>query len=158
MISVFLKLSRTLNSFCSPHRTRIFCCLAKSVKTLVFLIHSCISLRREQLETCLSTPIFFYYNVVIYVLFMTGIFVHTGVCFSFFVCFLSPLVWFFLWLPEEVLALLFLLHCENGDFSILMKGLLQCGYICFTLTEDWYILSQYLSKKSEVSAGVTFFT
>jgi len=40
-------------------------------------------------------------------------------------CFLSPLVWFFLWLPEEVLALLFLLHRENGDFSILMKD------ICF---------------------------
>jgi hypothetical protein len=31
------------------------------------------------------------------------------------------IVWFFLWLPEEVLALLFLLHRENGDFSILMK-------------------------------------
>ncbi len=38
-------------------------------------------------------------------------------------CFLSPLVWFFLWLPEEVLALLFLLHRENGDFSILMKDI-----------------------------------
>jgi hypothetical protein len=37
--------------------------------------------------------------------------------------FLSPLVWFFLWLPEEVLALLFLLHRENGDFSILMKDI-----------------------------------
>ncbi len=48
---------------------------------------------------------------------------HTGVCFLFFVCFLSPLVWFFLWLPEEVLALLFLLHRENGDFSILMKDI-----------------------------------
>jgi hypothetical protein len=47
----------------------------------------------------------------------------SGVCFSFFVCFLSPLVWFFLWLPEEVLALLFLLHRENGDFSILMKDI-----------------------------------
>jgi hypothetical protein len=35
--------------------------------------------------------------------------------------FLSSLVWFFLWLPEEVLTLLFLLHCENGNFSILMK-------------------------------------
>ncbi len=46
------------------------------------------------------------------------------VCFSFFVCFLSPLVWFFLWLPEEVLTLLFLLHHENGDFSILMKDIL----------------------------------
>jgi hypothetical protein len=45
------------------------------------------------------------------------------VCFSFFVCFLSPLDWFFLWLPEEVLALLFLLHHENGDFSILMKDM-----------------------------------
>jgi hypothetical protein len=54
-----------------------------------------------------------------------GTFVHTGVCFSFFVCFLSPLVWFFLWLPEEVLALLFLLHHENGDFSILMKDILE---------------------------------
>ncbi len=41
--------------------------------------------------------------------------------FSLFLCFLSSLVWFFLWLPEEVLALLFLLHRENGDFSILMK-------------------------------------
>jgi hypothetical protein len=46
------------------------------------------------------------------------------VCFSFFVCFLSPLVWFFLWLPKEVLTLLFLLHRENGDFSILMKDIL----------------------------------
>ncbi len=46
-------------------------------------------------------------------------------CFFVFVCFLSPLVWFFLWLPEEVLALLFLLHRENGDFSILMKDILQ---------------------------------
>jgi hypothetical protein len=36
---------------------------------------------------------------------------------------LSPLVWFFLSLPEEVLALLFLLHRENGDFSILMKDI-----------------------------------
>ncbi len=45
-------------------------------------------------------------------------------CFSFFVCLLSPLVWFFLWLPEEVLALLFLLHRENGDFSILMKDMI----------------------------------
>ncbi len=33
------------------------------------------------------------------------------------------IVWFFLWLPEEELSLLFLLHCENGDFSILMKEL-----------------------------------
>jgi hypothetical protein len=33
------------------------------------------------------------------------------------------LVWFFLWLPEEELTLLFLLHCENGDFSILMKDI-----------------------------------
>ncbi len=51
----------------------------------------------------------------------------TPVCvfsFFFFVCFLSSLVWFFLWLPEEVLTLLFLLHCENGDFSILMKVIL----------------------------------
>jgi hypothetical protein len=52
---------------------------------------------------------------------VTGTFVHTGVCFSPFLCFLSSLVWLFLWLPEEVLALLFLLHRENGDFSILMK-------------------------------------
>ncbi len=45
--------------------------------------------------------------------------------FFFFVCFFwSPLVWFFLWLPEEVLALLFLLRRENGDFSILMKDIL----------------------------------
>jgi hypothetical protein len=37
---------------------------------------------------------------------------------------LSPLVWFFLWLPEEVLTLLFLLHHENGDFSILVKDMI----------------------------------
>jgi hypothetical protein len=43
--------------------------------------------------------------------------------FRFSFVFLSPLVWFFLWLPEEVLALLFLLHHENGDFSILMKDI-----------------------------------
>jgi hypothetical protein len=52
-----------------------------------------------------------------------ALFVHTGVFFSFFVCFLASLVWFFLWLPEEVLTLLFLLHCENGDFSILIKDI-----------------------------------
>jgi hypothetical protein len=34
------------------------------------------------------------------------------------------LVWFFLWLPEEELTLLFLLHHKNGDFSILMKDML----------------------------------
>ncbi len=43
--------------------------------------------------------------------------------FLFFICF-SSLAWFFLWLPEEVLTLLFLLHHENGDFSILMKDTL----------------------------------
>ncbi len=43
------------------------------------------------------------------------------VCVSCFLFVLSFLVWFFLWLPEEVLTLLFFLHCENGDFSILMK-------------------------------------
>jgi len=39
------------------------------------------------------------------------------------------LVWFFLWLPEEELTLLFLLHHENGDFSILMKDIsfIVCG-------------------------------
>jgi hypothetical protein len=45
------------------------------------------------------------------------------VFFVFCFVFLSPLVWFFLWLPEEVLALLFLLHRENRDFSILMKDI-----------------------------------
>ncbi len=51
-------------------------------------------------------------------------------CFSSFVCFLSPLVWFFLWLSEEVLALLFLLHHENGDFSILMKDVFVEDLFC----------------------------
>ncbi len=54
-------------------------------------------------------------------------------------CFLSPLVWFVLWLPEEVLALLFLLHRENGDFSILMKDIYLFLYALpaypITLTE-----------------------
>jgi hypothetical protein len=49
-------------------------------------------------------------------------FVHTSVCFLFLFV-LPPLVSFFLWLPEEVLTLLFRLHCENGDFSILMKDI-----------------------------------
>jgi hypothetical protein len=47
------------------------------------------------------------------------------VSFLFFVCFLSSLVWFFLWLPEEELTLLFLLHCENGDFSIIIKDICE---------------------------------
>ncbi len=41
-------------------------------------------------------------------------------------CFLfvfSFLVWFFMWLLEEVLTLLFFLHHENGDFSIFMKDI-----------------------------------
>ncbi len=69
-------------------------------------------------------------------------------CFSFFVCFLSPLVWFFLWLPEEVLALLFLLHRENGDFSILIKdtfsGLLnhECGDFSI-LVRVIYLMSMF---------------
>jgi hypothetical protein len=33
------------------------------------------------------------------------------------------LVWFFLLLSEEELTLLFLLHRENGDFSIIMKDI-----------------------------------
>jgi len=38
-------------------------------------------------------------------------------------------VWFFLWLPEEELTLMFILHRENGDFSILMKDIsfIVCG-------------------------------
>jgi glycopeptide antibiotics resistance protein len=48
------------------------------------------------------------------------------VCVFCFCLFLSSLVWFFLWLPEEELTLLFLLHRENGDFSILMKDMLLC--------------------------------
>jgi hypothetical protein len=51
------------------------------------------------------------------------------VCVWFFVCFLSPLVWFFLWLLEEVLTLLFLLHCEDGDFSFLMKDIVLDAHI-----------------------------
>ncbi len=43
--------------------------------------------------------------------------------FFLFCLFLSSLVSFFLWLPEEELTLLFLLHRENGDFSILMKDI-----------------------------------
>ncbi len=56
--------------------------------------------------------------------------------------FLSPLVWFFLWLPEEVLTLLFLLHCENGDFSILMKDiLLSVGLLSKFLAVFFVLLS-----------------
>ncbi len=38
-------------------------------------------------------------------------------------------IWFFLWLPEEVLALLFLLLRENGDFSILMKDIVPMSIV-----------------------------
>jgi len=55
----------------------------------------------------------------------TRTFVHTSVCFLFCLFVLSFLVWFFLWLlTEEVLTLLFFFHCENGDFSILMKDMI----------------------------------
>jgi hypothetical protein len=43
-------------------------------------------------------------------------------------CFCLPLFGFFLWLPEQVLTLLFLLHRENGDFSILMKDIFVKSY------------------------------
>jgi hypothetical protein len=43
------------------------------------------------------------------------------VCVFVFGLFLSSLVWFFLWLPEEELTLLFLLHRENGDSLFLLK-------------------------------------
>jgi hypothetical protein len=65
----------------------------------------------------------------------TGTFVHTGVCFLFFVCFCLPLFGSFLWLPDEELTLLFLLHRENRDFSILMKDIVICSTIgrgCFS--------------------------
>jgi hypothetical protein len=45
------------------------------------------------------------------------------VFFVFCLFFVSPCL-FFLWLPEEVLALQLLRHRENGDFSILMKDIL----------------------------------
>ncbi len=47
------------------------------------------------------------------------------VCVFCFLFVLSSLVWFFLWLPQGLLILLFFLHCENGDFSILMKDILS---------------------------------
>jgi hypothetical protein len=47
------------------------------------------------------------------------------VCVFCFLFVLSSLVWFFLWLPQGVLILLFFLHCENEDFSILMKDILS---------------------------------
>ncbi len=56
-----------------------------------------------------------------YLLLIIHTFVHTSVCFLFV---LSFLVWFFLWLHEEVLTLLFFLHHENGGFSILMRDIL----------------------------------
>ncbi len=45
------------------------------------------------------------------------------VCVFCFFFVLPFLLWFFLWLPEEVLTLLYFLHHENGDFSILMKNM-----------------------------------
>ncbi len=66
-------------------------------------------------------------------------------CFLFFVCFLSPLVWFFLWLPEEVLTLLFLLHRENGDFSILMKDIIVQILVGFSIVVSAGVVPLYIS-------------
>ncbi len=55
------------------------------------------------------------------------------VCVRFLFVFLSPLVWFFLWLPEEVFCFLFLLHRENGDFSILMKDIISINLPSYNL-------------------------
>ncbi len=77
-------------------------------------------------------------------------------CFLFFVCFLSPLVWFFLLLPEEVLALLFLLQRENGVFSILMKDntLPTFGIVWkIVLPVAFYVLHQTLSLRKELQLG-----
>ncbi len=56
------------------------------------------------------------------------------VCALCFLFVLSSLVSFFLWLPEEVLTLLFLLDRENGDFSFLMKDIVcyrDFGTYCY---------------------------
>ncbi len=58
---------------------------------------------------------------------------HDSCCLHVLVCFLSSLVWFCLWLPEEVLTLLFLVHHENGDFSILMKDIVTFMSALFEL-------------------------
>jgi hypothetical protein len=47
------------------------------------------------------------------------------VCVFCFLFVLSFLVWFFLWLTEEVLTLLLFLCRENGDFSVLMKDIVH---------------------------------
>jgi hypothetical protein len=66
---------------------------------------------------------------------------------------LSPLVWFFLWLPEEVLALLFLLHRENGDFSILMKDILSGELSSFG---SWIFYSYFPYPLGFCSVSATF--
>ncbi len=59
-----------------------------------------------------------------------------------FCLFLSSLVWFFLWLSGEELTLLFLLHHENGDFSILMKDIVWSG-ISLGLASGWLKLGDF---------------
>jgi hypothetical protein len=49
------------------------------------------------------------------------------------------LVWFFLWLPEEELTLLFLLQHENGDFSILMKFIIS--FIDRSWWSQWSVMA-----------------
>jgi hypothetical protein len=70
------------------------------------------------------------------------------VCVFVFGLFLSSLVWFFPWLPEEELTLLFLLHHENGDFSILMKDILLITFDlqCIDVTIVAGACIQYFSK------------
>jgi hypothetical protein len=60
------------------------------------------------------------------------------------------LVWFFLWLPGEDLTLLFLLHRENGDFSILMKDIVWSG-ISLGLASCWLKLGDFLGFIVEFS-------
>ncbi len=71
--------------------------------------------------------------------------------FVFCLFFLSPLVWFFLWLPEEVLALLFLLRRENGDFSILMKDIF---FGTFTVQVPVIPLRIHLLRSSTITNGL----
>jgi hypothetical protein len=71
----------------------------------------------------------------------THAFVHVVCVF----CFLSSLVWFFLWLPEEVLTL-FLLHRGNGDFSFLMKDILFMweNFTSFTHAISFLLMCSYM--------------
>jgi hypothetical protein len=62
-----------------------------------------------------------------------------------------------LWLTEEVLTLLFFLHHDNGDFSVLMKDMLLIRYLkCCCLRGRMWVFC-FLGKIFVLCTSTVFF-